>query len=189
MVSKEKDTKKNNEKGYKEPKDALSGKAPRHQKAALETKFEKEPISDEIGIVPEKEPAPCDKKPEQETVTLRYEDSDKFLDAVKEFEEKNGIMPLDFDENHFEVAVSKEKVDTFRDFMTENGIDEITDNEKIDEKIASKQNERTSLALLKDKSMTASRIGDKSNPDDLKDWLKNPNKLDLDGIDTKEEGE
>ncbi len=182
---KEKDTKKNNEKGYREPKDALSGKAKRHQKAALENKVEK--ISDEVDIVPEKEPVPCEKKPED--ITLRYEDSDKFLDAVKEFEEKNGIIPLDFDEDSFIVAVSREKVDAFRDFMKEKDIEEIVDTKDIDAKIAKIQSGRTSLALLKDTSMTASRLGDKNNPDDLKDWLKNPNKLDLNGIDTKTEEE
>ncbi len=189
MVSKEKETKKNTEKGYKEPKDALSGKAKRHQKTALETKFKKEPISDEIGIVPEKESAPYDKKPEEEVDTLRYEDSDKFLDAVKEFEEKNGIIPLDFDEDSFIVAVSKEKVEAFRNFMKEKGIEEIVDSKDIDEKIAKIQSGRSSLALLKDNSMTANRIGDKNNPDDLKDWEKNPNKLDLNGVDTKAEEE
>ena len=184
MVSKEKDTKKNNEKGYREPK-GLNGKAPRHEKTALETKFKKEQISDGIDIIPEKELVPCDKKPEEETITLRFEDSDKFLDAVKEFEDKNGIMPLDFDEDSFVVAVAKEKVDMFRDFMSEKHIEEIMDTEEIDDKIAEVQNGRSSLALLKDKSMTSSRVGNKNNPDDLKDWLKNPNKLDLDNIDTK----
>ncbi len=153
MVSKEKDTKKNNEKGYREPKDALTGKAKRHQKAALETKFEKEPISDEIDIVPEKQPVPCDKKLAEETITLRYEDSDEFLDAVKEFEEKNGIMPLDFDEDSFVVAVSKEKVEAFRESMKEKDIEEIVDTD-IDDKIADIQKNRSSLSLALDKSQS-----------------------------------
>lgn len=167
MVSKVEDTKKN-EKGYREPKDALSGKAPRHQKAALETKFEKEPISDETAIVPNQEKA----------VTLKFVDKAAFLDALEQWEKENKLeLPMDFDFNGYLVSVPEEKVTEFRIFMSEKDIEEITDNmEEIDENIAETKN-LSSLALLEDKSITPSNVNDESNPDDIKDLLKHPNKL------------
>ena len=167
MVSKVEDTKKN-EKGYREPKDALSGKAPRHQKAALETKFEKEPISDETAIVPN-----LDK-----TITLKFVDKAAFLDALEQWEEENKLeLPMDFDVDGYIVAVPEDKVTEFRIFMSEKDIEEITDNmEEIDENIAETKN-LSSLALMEDKSITPSNVNDESNPDDIKELLKQPNKL------------
>lgn len=191
-------------KGYKEPKDPLTEKSPRHQAAALS----KDIISDEVAISPaendkiEKEETTSqaleaisndvekvpDKDREQieETVTLRFEDTDEFLDALKEFEKENNLeLAMDFDTDSYIVGVPIGMVDAFRKFMDENDIKEITDKE-IDERIAEVQKGRSGLALAIDKSMTASRVVSKENANE---WLKHPNRLDLDGVDTKAEEE
>lgn len=177
--------KKNNEnKGYREEK-GLCGKAKRHQAAAL--KKNADAISEDVAIVPEPSQASVETNDNVETdMELRFEDTDAFLDALKEFENENDMeLAMDFDTDSYIVSVPLDKVKEFQKFMTENGIKEIPNTQEINDKIADVQKTRSILSLALDKSKTASRVGDKSNPDDLKDWLKNPNKLDLEGIDTK----
>jgi hypothetical protein len=119
---------------------------------------------------------------------MRFKDSDKFLDTVFEFEEKNDItIPLDFEKDSFIVAVSKEMGDMFRNFMKEEGLEEIPDTREIDEKIAAVQKARSKSALDKDNSITALKVGKKENPEDFKIWLANPNLSDLENIDTTTE--
>lgn len=205
---KEKTMKDKKNKGYKEPKDPLTEKAPRHQAAALEIK---DIISDDVAISPagndkkanedtvtqevsvtdlKVDDVEIDKEQLGETVTLRFEDTHDFLDALKKFEkEKNLELAMDFDTDSYIVGVPLGMVDAFRKFMDENDIKEITDTKEIDERIAEVQKRRSSLALAMDNSMTAGRVGNKEDADDLVEWLKHPNRLDLVGIDTKAEEE
>jgi hypothetical protein len=64
--------------------DPLTDKGKSHSAAALKNQFEKEQIS-EVAITP------GDKEQEEKTLTLRFKDSNKFLDAVYEFEELKNI--------------------------------------------------------------------------------------------------
>jgi len=181
-----------NNRGFREAKD-LSGKSPIHQAAALKYKFEKEQISDEVAIT-------ADKEQEEKTFILRFKDSNKFLDAVYEFEElKNITIPLDFDEGKdgeegsFLVGVSKEIGIEFQNFLKERGF-EMPDAKidtkmaiEIEAKIAEVQNARSKSALDKDNSITALKVGKKDNPEDVKSWLAHPNLSDLENIDTATE--
>jgi hypothetical protein len=85
------------------------------------------------------------------------------------------------------VSVSKELGDMFRKFMKEKGLEEIPDTTEIDEKIAAVQNARSKSALDKDNSITALKVGNKDNPEDLNAWLAHPNHSDLEKIDTATE--
>ncbi len=203
---KEKTMKDKKNKGYKEPKDPLTEKAPRHQAAALEIK---DIISDDVAISPagndkkanedvtqeasvtdlKVDDVEIDKEQLGETVTLRFEDTGEFLDALKKFENENNLeLAMDFDADSYITGIPIDMVDAFRKFMDENDIKEITDKE-IDERIAEVQKGRSGLALAIDNSMTAGRVGSKEDADDLAEWLKHPNRLDLAGIDTKAEEE
>ena len=186
---KEKTVKDKKNTGYKEPKDPLTEKAPRHQAAALE----KDVISDEVAISPagndkiekeedtlSQEVAEIKEEQFEGSIILRYKDSEKFINAVSEFDTN---LPLDFDENSFIVLVSKEKVDAFREFMKEEGIEEIPYINETDKKIEEVQSKRSNRAIAVDKSKKANRVGNKENPADLKDWAENPNTLDLLGVD------
>jgi hypothetical protein len=128
-------------KGWHDKKDVLLGKAPMHHEVALKNKFEKEHISEEITITP------ADNERE-ETLTLHFKDSDKFVDAVFEFEEKHDtIIWLDFEVDRFVISVSTEMGDMFRNFMKEKDLQEIPEAREIDEIIAQVQNERSSRAI------------------------------------------
>ena len=195
--------KKNKGGGYKERKDPLTEKAPRHSASAL--KKDADAISNEGAVVPtgehkvaqdaviadfekkvdEVEIPDKDKEQFEKSVTLRFEDSEKFLDAVSHFEEKNNItMPLDFDENSFIVAISKEKVDAFREFMSEKGIVEMLN--ETDKKIAEVQSKRSNRALEMDNSKTAFKIGSPLDEEHLAKWLRNPQLSDIIGVDDGE---
>jgi len=195
--------KKNKGGGYMERKDPLTEKAPRHSASAL--KKDADAISNEGAVVPtgehkvaqdaviadfekkvdEVEIPDKDKEQFEKSVTLRFEDSEKFLDAVSHFEEKNNItMPLDFDENSFIVAISKEKVDAFREFMSEKGIVEMLN--ETDKKIAEVQSKRSNRALEMDNSKTAFKIGSPLDEEHLAKWLRNPQLSDIIGVDDGE---
>jgi len=205
---KEKTMKDKKNKGYKEPKDPLTEKAPRHQAAALEIK---DIISDDVAISPPgndkkeieeiftKDAAVADLEKkidnveipnkDEKSVILRYKDSDKFLDAVFQFEEQRKLtVPLDWDSDSdsFLVSVSKEISNEFQNFIKEK-VDEIPDTREIDEKIAEVQNARSKSALDKDNSITALKVGKKENPEMLDAWLAHPNLSDLENIDTATE--
>lgn len=191
---KEKTMKDKKNKGYKEPKDPLTEKAPRHSAAAL--KKDADIISDDVAVVPsenkeetvaqeasvkdfEKKAPEKDKEQIGESVTLRFDDSEKFVNAAFEFDPN---LPLDFDEDSFIVSVPNEKVNAFRELMREKGIEEIT----FSETISDVQSKRSNRAIAIDKSIKANRVGHKENPTDLKDWAENPNTLDLLGVDAGE---
>jgi hypothetical protein len=203
---KEKTMKDKKNKGYKEPKDPLTEKAPRHQAVALS----KDVISDEVAISPtgndkiEKEDTSQalvkeleaisddtkDRAQIEETITLRFEDTGEFLDTLKKFETENDLeLAMDFDADSYIIGVPIDMVDAFRKFMDENDIKEITDTKEIDERIAEVQSGRSVHALAIDNSMTAGRVGSKEDEEDLAEWLKHPNRLDLVGVDTKAEEE
>jgi hypothetical protein len=187
--------------GYRELKDPLLGKGKRHSAAAL--KKDADIISNEVAVVPsgehkedtvtagadfektvgdmEKVPAK-DKEKIKETVTLRFENSEKFLKAAFEF---NPNLPLDFDEDSFIVAVSKEKLDTFRGFMSEKGIEELPFTE-TDRKIAEVQSMRSNRALKLDNSKKATKIASREDEKHLSKWLKNPSLSDVIGVDDGE---
>ena len=175
-------------KGFHEEKNVLSGKSQQHQAAALKNKFEKEQISEQVAITP------VDKEQEEKTLILRFKDSNRFLDAVYEFEElKNITIPLDFDEGEegekgsFLVGISKEIGIEFKNFMKEKGLEIMPNVLEIDAKIAEVQNSRSKSALGKDNSITAQKVGKKENPEDLNSWLAHPNLSDLEKIDTATE--
>jgi hypothetical protein len=168
--------------GFHEDVDPLLGKARKHSIIALKNKFDKEKISKKVAITP------ANNGKEEKTLNLRFKDSDKFLDAVFEFEDKHDTtIPLDFEKDSFIVAVSKEMGDIFRNFMKIKGLEEIPEARVIDEKIAAVQKARSKSALDKDNSITALKVGKKENPDNLKQWLANPNLSDLENIDTASE--
>jgi hypothetical protein len=75
-------TKINKTKGFHEDDDPLLGKARIHSIVAQKNKFAKEQISDEVAI------SPADNEQEEKTLTLRFKDSNKFLDAVFKFQKK-----------------------------------------------------------------------------------------------------
>ncbi len=182
-IKKCKETNEPNNRGFREAKD-LSGKSPIHQAAALKNQFDKEQISEQVAITP------ADNKLEEKTVTLRYKDSDRFLDAVFEFEQTHGItIPLDFEEekNSFILSISTETSDMFKNFMKEKGLEIMPDVLEIDAKIAEVQNARKKSALDKDNSITALKVGKKEIPEDLNSWLAHPNLSDLENIDTSAE--
>ena len=205
---KEKTMKDKKNKGYKEPKDPLTEKAPRHQAAALESK---DIISDDVAISPPgndkkeieeivtKDAAVADLEKkidnieipnkDEKSVILRYKDSDKFLDAVFQFEEQRKLtVPLDWDSDSdsFLVSVSKEISNEFQDFIKEK-VDEMPDTKEIDEKIAEVQNSRSKYALDKDNSITAQKVAKKDNNEELNFWLTHPNRIDLENVDTATE--
>jgi hypothetical protein len=174
-------TKTNRKQGFHEDSDPLLGKSRKHSIIAQKTKFDKERISKEIAITP------ADNEPE-ETLTLHFKDSDKFVDTVFEFEEKyDTIVPLDFEEDRFVVSVEMEMVDKFRNFMKDKGLQEIPDAIEIDEKITRVQDERSKSVLDKNNSITAMKIENKENAGDLIQLVKNPGKSGLEGVDTLED--
>jgi hypothetical protein len=168
--------------GFHEEKDALSGKSKIHSIIANKIKFNKENISKDVAI------APANNESEEKTLNLRFKDSNRFLDAVSDFEGKHDItIPLDFEKGSFVVGVSKEMACFFRNYMREEGLQEIPDTREIDEKIAAVQKNRSKSALDKDRSITAQNLGKIENPNELNTWLTHPNLSDLENIDTATE--
>ncbi|OGH07158.1 MAG: hypothetical protein A2W22_01925 [Candidatus Levybacteria bacterium RBG_16_35_11] len=201
-----KDNKKNKVGGYKEPRDPLTNKGRRHSAAAL--KKDTDAISNEVAVVPipigenkeetiAQEAAVAgfekkvddveipDKDKEQigESITLRFEDSEKFINAISEFDNN---LPYDFDENSFIVGVSKEKVDAFREFMSEKGIEEMPYFNETEKKIAEVQSKRSNRALELDNSKKAIKIGIPLDEEHLSRWLQNPQLSDIIGVDDGE---
>lgn len=195
--------KKNKGGGYKERKDPLTEKAPRHSASAM--KKDADAISNEGAVVPTGEHkvaqdaviADFEKKvddveipdKDRESVILRYKDSKKenLLEKVFTYEKMSGTtIPLDYDSDSdsFILSIKKSEIDEFRIFMKD--FEEITFSETVDTTIGKVQSNRSSRAIAIDKSKTASRIGRKDNPIDLKDWSENPAKLDLLGVDVGE---
>lgn len=189
-----------NNKGFREAKD-ISGKSPIHKAAALKSKFEKEQISKEVAIIPvdnelEEPIYPAGKKENEESVNLRYKDSqnETLLEKVFAYEKLSGItIPLDFESDSgtdysgsFILSVKKSEIDKFRAFMKDD-FEEIPFSETADQKIEEIQSKRSSRAIAIDKSITASRVGLKENPIDLKEWAESPNTLDLLDVDSGEE--
>jgi len=188
-----------NNKGFREAKD-LSGKSPIHKAAALKNKFEKEQISKEVAIIPvdneqEKPIDPTGKKENEESVILQYKDSENetLLEKVSAYEKLSGTtIPLDFESDSgtdysgsFILSIKKSEIDKFRAFMKDD-FEEIPISETADNTIKDVQSRRSNRAIAIDKSITASRVGRKDNPIDLKDWSENPNTLDLLGVDAGE---
>ncbi len=195
--------KKNKGGGYKERKDPLTEKAPRHSASAM--KKDADAISNEGAVVPTGEHkvaqdaviADFEKKidkieipdKDEESVILQYKDSEKenLLEKVFAYEKMAGItIPLDYDSDSesFLVSIKKSEIDKFRTFMKD--FEEILFSETADKKIEDVQSNRSSRAIALDKSKTASRVGRKENPSDLKDWAENPARLDLLGVDAGE---
>ena len=164
--------------GFFEQKDVLLGKSKIHSINAKKTKFIKENISKKVAITP------ANNEQEEKNLNLRFKDSDKFTDAISEFEKKYGTtIYLDFEKDSFMIAVSREMGDMFRNFMKEKGLEEIPDTIEI----AAVKKARSKSALDKDNSITALKVGNKENPEDLKEWLAHPNHSDLENIDTATE--
>lgn len=189
--TKDKTMKEKTNRGYKEVADPLLEKAPRHSLAAL--KKDANAISNEVAYVPsgeikEETAADFEKKvddveipdKDKEQLTLRFEDSEKFINAVSEFDNN---LPYDFDENSFIVGVSKEKVNTFREFMSEKGIKEMPYINETERKIAEVQSKRSNRALELDNSKKAIKIGSPLDEEHLAKWLRNPQLSDIIGVD------
>ncbi|OGH05882.1 MAG: hypothetical protein A2W22_04630 [Candidatus Levybacteria bacterium RBG_16_35_11] len=194
---------KENKGGYRELKDPLLGKGKRHSAAAL--KKDADAISNEGAVVPSGEHkgaqeaviADLEKKVDDveipnkdgESVILRYKDSEKenLLEKIFAYEKMTGTtIPLDYDSDSesFLVSVKKSEIDEFRPFMKD--FLEIPFKETADKKIEEIQSKRSNRAIAIDKSITASRVGRKDNPIDLKNWSENPGKLDLLDVDSGE---
>ncbi len=190
---------KQNKGGYKELKNPLTEKAPRHQAAAI--KKEEEAISDDVAVVPtenkeetvaqEASVKDFEKKAEEivpekdkeqigESVTLRFDDSEKFVNAAFEFDPN---LPLDFDEDSFIVSVPNEKVNAFRELMREKGIEEMPYIDETEKKIAEVQSKRSNRALELDNSKKAIKIGSPLDEEHLAKWLRNPQLSDIIGVD------
>lgn len=199
---------KKNKGGYRELKDPLTGKGKRHTASAM--KKDADVISDDVAI----SPAGNDKKEQEETVTqeganfekktedveivpdkdkesiiLRYKDSEKenLLEKVFAYEKMSGTtIPLDYDSNSdsFILSIKKSEIDEFRTFMKD--FEEIPFSGTADTTIGKVQSNRSSRAIAIDNSKTASRVGRKDNPVDLKDWSENPSRLDLLDVDAGE---
>jgi hypothetical protein len=162
-------------KGFREHRDALLGLCKIHSINASKTQFKKENIQKEVAITP------ANNRQGEKKLNLRFKDSDKLTDAISEFEKKCGTtIYLDFEKDSFIVAVSREMGDMFRNFMKEKGLEEIPETTEI----AAIQNARGKSALDKDRSISALKVGNKENPEDLKAWVANPNHSDLENIDT-----
>ena len=192
---------KKNKGGYKELKDPLLGKGKRHSAAAL--KKDADAISNKGAVVPSEEHkvaqeaviADFEKKvdnveiPDGESVILRYKDSKKenLLEKVFAYEKMSGTtIPLDYDStsDSFILSIKKSEIDMFRTFMKD--FEEIPFSETADTTIGKVQSNRSSRAIAIDKSKTASRVGLKNNPIDLRDWSENPGRLDLLDVDAGE---
>ncbi len=189
-----------NNKGFREAKD-LSGKSPIHKAAALKNKFEKEQISKKVAMTPvdnelEEPINPAGKKENEESVILRYKDSEKdnLLEKVFAYEKLSGTtIPLDFESDSgtdysgsFILSVKKSEIDEFRTFMRDFEEIPVNESKEIDEKISEVQSKRSNRAIAMDKSIKANRVGLKEIPIDLKNWSENPGKLDLLDVDSGE---
>lgn len=200
---KEKTMKDKKNTGYKEPKNHLTGKANRHSAAAL--KKDADVISNEVAVVPipigenkeetiaqeaavtgfekkvdDVEIPDKDKEQFEEPVTLRFEDSEKFINAVSEFDNN---LPYDFDEDSFIVSVPNEKVNAFRELMRKKGIEEMPYINETEKKIAEVQSKRSNRALELDNSKKAIKIGSPLDEEHLAKWLRNPQLSDIIGVD------
>jgi hypothetical protein len=83
---------------------------------------------------------------------------------------------------HSEVA-QKEKL---RDTLTRPMKKDESPNESTTEEIIKEvQNKRKPSAVAEDESQTAEKVGDKEEPEDFINWIKEPGKSDLAGVDTK----
>ncbi len=184
--------------GYQEPKDPLTEKAPRHSAAAL--KRDADIISDDVAVVPsenkektvaqeasvkdfEKKAPEKDKEQIGESVTLRFDDSEKFVNAAFEFDPN---LPLDFDEDSFIVSVPNEKVNAFRELMREKGIEEMPYINKTEKKIAEVQSKRSNRALEMDNSKKATKIASRGDEKHFERWLRSPQLSDIIGVDDGE---
>lgn len=168
-------------KGYKEPKDPLINKAKRHSVAALKKNANE--ISDNVAIAQKAVIDDIEIPNNEGESLLRYKDSENknIPEKVFAYEKMNGTtIPLDYDSDgeSFLVSVKKSEIDGFRTFMKD--FEEIP---LADQKIEEIQSKRSNRAIAIDKSITASRVGRKENPIDLKEWAESPNTLDLLGVD------
>lgn len=102
---------------------------------------------------------------------------------------------LNEDENRKKISINRKDAGSLQEFMEEHGIEleEIEDREMeeahlatAEQVVAEVQSRRKESAKAKDNSKTAKNIGDKEDASALVDWVKNPAKSDLEGVDTKE---
>jgi hypothetical protein len=63
--------------------------------------------------------------------------------------------------------------------------DESPNESTTEEIIKEVQNKRKPSAVAEDESQTAEKVGDKEEPEDFINWIKEPGKSDLAGVDTK----
>lgn len=137
------------------------------------------------------------KEPEKEELHIVV-DTEKLLN-LRDFCDENRIE-FKMDE-HFDimegVAVyittpeAKAECDALLEFLDRNQIvegiieDSSTSSDLAQKVIGKVQERRSESAKAKDSSRTAKNVGDKEDAEDLVDWVKNPAKSDLQGVDTK----
>ncbi len=114
-------TKKNKSKGFHEDDDPLLGKAKKHSIVAQKNKFDKEQISDAVEIVPSTE----------ETLTLRFDNSDELFALMEQFENENNIqIKAEFEDEEVIVKAPADKADKLVQFLSEKGIKAKEESEK-----------------------------------------------------------
>ncbi len=101
---------------------------------------------------------------------------------------------LNEDENRKKISINRKDAGSLQEFMEEHGIEleEIEDEEMeqvhldtAEQVVEEVQSRRKESAKAIDSSRTAKNVGDKEDAEALVDWVKNPGKSDLAGIDTK----
>lgn len=142
-------------------------------------------------------PAP-DKKESDETVILTFEnnveDDKEFNKLADDFFKENPKAEFTLFKNT--VKVPEKYAEDFMDFLNENGVDfdvegtkesdiNNEDDDEVEKIIDKVQEDRKPQAVAQDAKKTAKKLGDKSNIDDLLEWIKEPGKSDLKDVDTK----
>lgn len=102
---------------------------------------------------------------------------------------------LNEDERRTKISIDENEADNFKEFMSENGgikLKEVRDKEMKQEHIDTMaeeiveevQSKRKPTAVARDNAQTAKNTGEKEDAEALVDWVKNPGKSDLEGVDT-----
>lgn len=199
--------------GYKEPADPLLKKAKNHSAVAQKIKFNKENVSKTSAIVPVPEQEDIitlryEKSDEFKELASDFEkDNDVVLVINNDEDDIIVDVPIDQSADFIEFMADngiKEKEDSEKSMVDAKSAENAADDAKStkdavdhvksvdssaelkteDKIIAEAQSKRSKRAVSKDKTRTAKKVGDKGIAGDLISWLKNPGKIDLQGVDT-----
>lgn len=81
---------------------------------------------------------------------------------------------------HREAAMREKYSDTLREPL-------FAAPEELPELIDIVQSKRKPDAIARDNTITAEKVGDKDNPEDVVEWAKNPGRVDLKGVDDEKD--